>query len=261
MMDLAALQARFQQAVVDGDDDILSELVDSPKEDRNVLLGVYRHAYTARLIDFLKTDYPKLYALLGDEQFDELANGYIAAHPSRTPNARWFGDYFPAYLGGQESYDHHMFLSELAALDRALNDVFDAPDLTALSLADLATISPEDWAGLSFVADTAVRRLDFNSNAAEFWQALHNETDLPDIRALDPASPIIVSRGDGMASYRPMAADEAMMWDEAANGVTFSVLCEMLAMHGGEDDAATRAAGYLQNWIAAGLLTGFDIQQ
>lgn len=260
-MDLATLQARFQKAIVDGDDEVLSEILDSPKEDRTVLLGVYRNAYSARLIDFLKNDYPKLRALLGDEQFDELATGYIGAYPSQTPNARWFGERFPDYLSKQTGIDHHLFLSELAALDQALNDVFDATDVPPLRLEDLAAVAPEDWVDLSFAPNTAVRRLDLNSNAAEVWQALHNESEMPEIRTLSPAIPIIVSRGDGMASYRPMTADEAMMWDEAARGVKFSVLCEMLAMHGGEDDAATRAAGYLQNWIVAGLLSGFDIRQ
>jgi hypothetical protein len=51
-----------------------------------------------------------------------------------------------------------------------------------------------------------------------------------------------------------MTSDEAMMWDEAAKGVRFSVLCEMLSIYGGEDEAATRAAGYLQGWINAGML-------
>jgi hypothetical protein len=45
-----------------------------------------------------------------------------------------------------------------------------------------------------------------------------------------------------------------MMWDEAANGVAFSVLCEMLSMYAGEDEAPARAAGYLQGWINAEML-------
>jgi hypothetical protein len=57
-----------------------------------------------------------------------------------------------------------------------------------------------------------------------------------------------------MATFRLMASDEAMMWDEAAKGVRFSVLCEMLSIYGGEEQAAARAAGYLQGWINAGML-------
>lgn len=259
MMDLAALQAKFQKAVVDGDDGVLEDIVDSPKESRTNLLGVYRNAYSSRLIEILATDYPKLHALLGDKQFAELAQGFVAAHPSQTSNARWFGIRFPAYLADATDYDQNILLAELAQIERALNDVFDAEDMSMLTVEDLSTISPEHWVSLSFTPHCAIRRLDLTTNAAELWQALHEETEMPEIGPLSEPQHILVSRDEGMACFRPMANDEAMMWDEAANGVAFSILCEMLAMHGGEDDAALRAAGYLQTWISAGLLSKINV--
>jgi hypothetical protein len=51
-----------------------------------------------------------------------------------------------------------------------------------------------------------------------------------------------------------MQPEEAMMWDEMVRGLTFSALCEMVAFHGGEENAAARAAAYLSNWIGAGML-------
>ena len=52
-----------------------------------------------------------------------------------------------------------------------------------------------------------------------------------------------------------------MMWDEAANGIPFGVLCEMLATYDDPDGAAARGAGYLHGWITAGLLTGVSGRQ
>jgi len=40
-----------------------------------------------------------------------------------------------------------------------------------------------------------------------------------------------------------------MMWDEAAAGTCFGVLCEMVATHGGEEGADFRAASYLKDWV------------
>ena len=51
-----------------------------------------------------------------------------------------------------------------------------------------------------------------------------------------------------------------MMWDEAAKGVCFDVLCEMVATFAGEDGAELRAASYLKGWVDTGLLTGFQLQ-
>ena len=58
-----------------------------------------------------------------------------------------------------------------------------------------------------------------------------------------------------MARFKPISAEEAMMWDEAVKGVRFGVLCEMVATFGGEDDAELRAASYLKDWIDMGMLS------
>jgi hypothetical protein len=64
-----------------------------------------------------------------------------------------------------------------------------------------------------------------------------------------------------MARFRPRPAEEAMMWDEAARGVRFGILCEMVTTFAGEETAALRAATYLKTWIDSGMLTGCEIQQ
>jgi len=55
--------------------------------------------------------------------------------------------------------------------------------------------------------------------------------------------------------FRELAVEEAMMWDEAANGIPFGVLCSM-ATYDDPDSAAARGAGYLHGWVTAGLLAG-----
>jgi uncharacterized protein (UPF0276 family) len=52
-------------------------------------------------------------------------------------------------------------------------------------------------------------------------------------------------------------SEEAMMWDEAAAGTRFGVLCEMVATYGGEDGADFRAASSLKDWVDMGSLAGF----
>ena len=59
--------------------------------------------------------------------------------------------------------------------------------------------------------------------------------------------------------FRELPAEEAMMWDEATNGIPFGVLCEMLATYADPDSAAGRGAGYLHGWITAGLLTDVSV--
>lgn len=254
MKDLATFQDAFQRAVIDGDEDILADIAKNPKEDRQVLLGVYQNAYVLRLIEFLSNDYEKLHSLLGDEQFDEMARAYIAANTSTTRNARWYGARLPNFLYTTAPFKDTPIVADMAQIELAIVDVFDAEDAPILSLEDLTATAPDAWPTLTFAPHPSIRRFDMSSNADDIWRALHNEQDVPAPETLSEPRRVIAYRSDGMATFRVMAADEAMMWDEAANGVTFSVLCEMLSMFAGEDEAPARAAGYLQGWIAAEML-------
>lgn len=81
---------------------------------------------------------------------------------------------------------------------------------------------------------TAIR-LTFATNAADIWSALKNETAPPKPKALPEPQAIVVWRQDFMARFRSLSTEEAMMWNEAAKGVRFGVLCEMVATFAGED--------------------------
>lgn len=254
MTTLAELQDRFQRAILADDDGILAEIVDSPRERRDVLFSVYRNAYVLRLVEVLAHDYEQLAAYLGETPFGQAARTFIRHNPSRTTNARWYGSPFPDFLRTHPPYCEQPILGDLAALERALNDVFDAADASPLGLADLARVAPDDFAGLVFTPHPATRRLDLTTNAVDLWRALKEGTDRPAPHRLAEPDRVIAFRTDGQARFRVMTSAEAMMWDEAAKGVRFSVLCEMLAVHGGEEDAAATAASYLKGWIEAGML-------
>jgi hypothetical protein len=254
MTTLRDLQETFQRAIVEGDDAVLAEIVDTSKEKRDVLFDVYRNAYVLRLIEFLANDYEKLKALLGEEQFDAMARAYVAATPSRTPNARWYGHRLPEFLRTEPDYAGVPEMADLAALEKALTDAFDADDAASLTMDELADLEAESWGALTFRPHPSAARIDLSTNATDIWRALHRDETPPSPATGDKPVPVLVSREDGMASFRVLEDDEAMMWDEAANGVSFAVLCEMMAAHAGEEQAAPRAAGFLSAWIQRGLL-------
>jgi hypothetical protein len=256
MKSLKELQDSFQRGILAGDDAILDEVNDSGKEQRKVLFGVYRHAYVARLAEILGEDYEQLHAYLGDQAFAKLVQAYIAANPSDQRSARWFGRHLPAFVRDSETFANHPEVAELAELEKALADAFDGPDAEPLRIDMLVAIAPEAWPNLVFAPHPTALRLTFDTNAADIWAALKDEQAPPKPEHLTEPQAIVVWRQDFMARFRPLAAEEAMMWDEAANGVRFGVLCEMVATFGGEDDAELRAATYLKGWVDTGMLAG-----
>ena len=116
MTSLKELQESFQRGILAGDDTILSEIKDSPKEKRKVLFGVDRNAYVARLAEVLADDYEQVHAYLGDAGFAKLAKSYIAAHPSDRRSARDFGRHVPDFLKTDPGFAAHAEVAEIAAL-------------------------------------------------------------------------------------------------------------------------------------------------
>jgi hypothetical protein len=256
MKSLREIQDSFQRGILAGDDAILAEVKDSAKERRKVLFGVYRNAYVARLAEIVGEDYEQLHAYLGDRAFAKLVKAYIAANPSDQRSARWFGRHLPAFVRGSETYARHREVAEIAELEKALTDAFDGPDAEPLRIEALAALAPEAWPSLVFVPHPTAIRLTFATNAADLWSALKDEAAPPKARHLSEPQAILVWRQDFMSRFRPLSAEEAMMWDEAANGVRFGVLCEMVATFAGEDEAELRAASYVKGWFDMGMLTG-----
>lgn len=251
-LDLCAMQAAFQRAILLGDDAVLNDILDTSRTNRNVLFGVYRHAYVARLIEVVRSEHPLLHRHLGDDAFAELAKAYIVAEPSRHPNARWFAHRLPDHLSQSQQGAPH--LAELAALERALNDAFDAPDVPALELSDLAAIPPQSWSDLVFNAHPSAHSLAFTTNAHARWLALKNEQPPPAVELRSAPECVIVWRHETIPKVRRMSDEEAMMWNEVSNGIPFGRLCELIAVYDDPETAPLRAAQHLQGWILSGLL-------
>jgi hypothetical protein len=256
MSDFARQQSDFQRGILSGDDTVLAEILDSPKEKREILFGVYRHAYGSRLVEAMRNDHKLLHLYLGDEMFDAMGHAYVAANPSQHPNLRWFSGGLPDFLKSSEPYSDHPVLSDLAVLEKALNDAFDADDAPVVGVADLAGVAPEAWADLKFQPHPGAFRLDTATNASTIWLALKNNETPPDAVTLEQPCRLLVWRQDVTPMFRELGVEEAMMWDEATSGIPFGVLCSMLATYDDPDGAAARGAAYLHGWITAGLLTG-----
>ena len=128
-----------------------------------------------------------------------------------------------------------------------------------LTLAGMAEFAPETWSDLKFAPHPSARRLDLTTNASPIWRALKNDEVPPEETVLRERCHLLVWRQGLTPMFRELAAEEAMMWDEAARSVPFGVLCSMLAANDDPDGAAARGAGYLHGWVTAGLLTAVFI--
>ncbi|MDE2384421.1 MAG: putative DNA-binding domain-containing protein [Alphaproteobacteria bacterium] len=260
MKSLAAIQDAMAHSVREGDDAALPHLAKPARGGKAGALAVYQQAYLLRLGEFLAHDYEMLHSYVGDTEFIGLGRAYIAAHTSRSPNARWFSTHLPDFIARSERWRRNPEVAELAALERALNTAFDAADALPYTLAQLAAANPENFGEQVFAFHPSVQHLTFTQNTTSIWSALKCGEQPPAPHRLDEAQRILVWRQGASSRFRMIGAEESMALDCIAKGLNFALVCEMISVMDKADEAPQRAAAYLREWIGAGLLLAPEVR-
>jgi hypothetical protein len=217
-------------------------------------LQVYAHMYQARLVEALDSIYPRLAGHLGHDAFEEVARGYVADHPSRNPSLRFLGTELPEWL--EQRRPEAPWLADLARLEWARSDVFDAPDEQGLTLDALRGLPPDDFATLPLRLIGAHRLVTVDHATAELWDGAATDEPIDPTRESDDpqGETILVWRQDTAVYHRRLAADEAAAVERVAAGTTFGAICEALVSKLSPEEATARAFGWLSTWASDGLL-------
>lgn len=104
-------------------------------------IELYAQQYWWRLRQALEGDFACVREILGDKLFRQVVEDYLSKYPSKTFTLRNAGSKLASYLASRERREPRKFrsASEMAALEWALIESFDAADaaqLTAENLAD-----------------------------------------------------------------------------------------------------------------------------
>jgi hypothetical protein len=221
-------------------------------------LAIYHRAYRARLREALCEAYDKTWSYIGDEMFAELADSYVAAHPSPHRNLRWYGGGLAAHA--LLVFPDYPFIAELARLEWTLGLAFDAEDAVALCRADFAAIAPEAWSELAFALHPSAHIVAMDWNAVALWQAMAAGEEAPEpVQSPQPAH-WLVWRQSGQPHFRSLPALEADALGAIASGLSFGAMCESACEQSADTGATMLAlAGYLQHWLAQELLTAYSL--
>ncbi len=254
---LERLQADFMAYILGDDRAMTGRTRATRKADAETLLAVYRNAYPLRLIEAMGTNFPRLKIVLGDEDFDRMGRGYIAAQPPRHFSIRWYGDGLPRYLAGAAPWSGAPALAELAGFEWALAACFDAADAKPLDASAVGAIAPMDWAGMTLGFHPSLSVFVSHWTVPELWNALDDqggEASAPKPVERATPAPFAVWRREGQTLFRSLADDEAAVLASAREGQAFATLCELLAAFVPEDEAGGRAAQLLRGWVDQGWI-------
>ncbi|NOQ94520.1 MAG: hypothetical protein GQ547_07800 [Methylophaga sp.] len=257
MSDLRELQQCFMGYLLDDSSSMIDEVESTPMLSAKGRLDIYASAYVLRLKEAMTTDYDKLALYLGDERFDKLMERYIDKFPSHTTNLRYFSVNLPELIRDEPDYAHIAELYELACIERAFADSFDAKDLQVATIDTLAALPEVAWENLTFDFQKSVQIVWLEHNSFPIWKALADDETPPKAEKLYPMAWILWRRSDLVTHYKMLATEEVAVLSLALQGKNFAVMCEKLLDFYSEEETPMKAIGFLQSWIAEEMLAGF----
>lgn len=240
-------------------------------------INVYAHGYWSRLLECLREDFPMLLAALGDEMFDAFAIGYLQAYPSQSYTLGKLGARFPQYLEetspqaddadtGADANAWLVPLIELAVLERAVSDIFDAPGgetLGFLTPEGLAAIEPQRRATMRLAPLPTFRLLRFRSEVNDYFSALRESSEPQAVPLADLGDTYLaLSRREFVVRRHPLTREQFELLTSLAAGEPLGEALASLAAanqleHGRADGiSAELVARWFTDWSRAGFFQG-----
>jgi hypothetical protein len=216
-------------------------------------LEIYANMYFFRIRDCIAEDFPALRDTLGPERFHNLITDYLLAHPSTHFSLRYAGQRLPEFLQHHPTLERWPWAAELAQLEWAIADAFDAADTPTLRRDDLLDRPAAEWPSLNLALVSSARLLHLRWPVAQVWEAARCGTEPPPLAPEDTA--MRVWRQDLQVFHRVVDAAEMAALEIVRAGSAFADICAVLAERLGDEAGAQRAADLLSRWLDDALLT------
>jgi hypothetical protein len=215
-------------------------------------LDIYANMYFYRIRDALKEDFPVLLKVLGEIGFHNLITDYLLKFPSTHYSLRYAGQHLARFLKHHPFSQKKTYLSDLAQMEWALLEAFDAPDSEVLMKKDLEMIKPEQWSGLHLQLIPSFCLIKFDKRIDQIHEKVLGGKPLTRMK---PEKVFLKFwRYEFKVFYRPVDNLEQKLLKEIQDGATFGELCEKVAKKMDANRAVSVIASYLHSWIQEGLL-------
>lgn len=214
-------------------------------------LGVYHHAFRARLAEVLADTFSKTYLFIGSDRFERDAMAFGVQHPPLSRSLGRYGEDLPQWFA--QRYPGNPELHELAALDFTLRACFDGADIPALDAATAAADAEQAWLTAERPLQPGLRLLDVTTNVVQLWKAIDAEQDVPPAVTLPLPAALAVWRKEHQPHFRTLEPQEALFLRKLASGCSIAQAIEVLQAADQLDDPSVLSA-WLAQWWSEGLM-------
>lgn len=194
-------------------------------------LEIYRQQYWLRHSSSLVEDFPGLGGILSQRAWEKLVEGYLAAHAPEGWTLRDLGRHLPAYIAEAADLPHQALCLDMARLEWAFIELFDAAEAPPLDLKKLASLPANSLEAGSIVLHPALVLLEVQYPVATLRQQLvaHAEASHSEAVPIPEPDPrqLVLYRGQNLRLYhRPVPPEAFALLQAMQRGLSLVGACE-----------------------------------
>lgn len=228
-------------------------------------LEIYRVQFWLRHTSSLLDDNPGVSGILGQAEWERLVESYFAKASPTSWTLRDLGQGFADHIASRPETPHQQLCVDMARLEWAYTEVFDAENAPALEASALAAIPPAAWETARMRFNPALRLLSLTYPVAALRRQLRDAQDEPDAAPvpIPERSPVklVVYRSSSLNLKYSKLGDAAFrLLELLAQGTPLVPACEQTANeHPAEADQLQEQVGtWFQDWGARGWIVGVE---
>jgi len=257
----SGLVGQAAREILPGFETKLEDLI-LPSKQLNALqrLSIYGEMYFWRVTEILAKEFPTVQHLVGEERFGTLVKDYVTGHPSTHYSLTRLGSRFSAYLADDaDNLPHREFAADIATVERAMEDVFDAPRAEPIQYEDLTAIPTERWGGVRLQTIPALRLLQLDYPVNAYITAVRENRHL-DIPGTAPAF-VAVYRHHYRVWRVDLDAQRFTILAALRDGESLGSALDSCASLPGMDEASLvdAVSGWFREWTSEGLFCGAQL--
>lgn len=246
----ADVQNEFATALLDADRPVPLAVTSHTSRSPVRRFGVYRNNVVASLVNALRTRFPVVERIVGEEFFAAMARLFVTANPPRSPVLYLYGDAFPEFIEEFPPAADLAYLADVARLEAARTRAFHAADAQPAEPREWARLDPEQLIRCRVALHPSMQIVCSSHPIVTIWAMNSGKAELRPIDDDGPEDALVVRPHHdvlmhrlppgGATFLRALAAGRSL--GEAAGGAVADC---------GEFDVTANLAGAL----SAGVLT------
>ena len=226
-------------------------------------LEIYREQFWLRHTASLIEDFPGLSGILGQTAWEALIEAYLEAHPPTSFTLRDLGLCLPQYVANQRQLPQHALCSDMARLELAYLEIFDAAEPAPLNAGALTGIPEAAWQRARIALHPALRVLAFEYPVATLRTQLFHARTSGEIVPLPARQPqhVLLFRRNLSMFHEPISAGAYALLSALTRRVPLVPACEQAQAEAPEEaqSIAENVGAWFQSWAARGFIASVEV--